>query len=302
MKASKTHALSRKTKGDILFEALLYLLLVMALILTLYPLLYVLSASFSNPMKVLNGELILLPRGLTLQGYTAVFENKDILTGYLNTIFITVVGTALNIALTILAAYPLSRRDLWGRNAMMMGITFTMFFSGGIIPTYLVIQKLGLMGSLWALILPVAVSTYNIIIMRTYFQNSIPFELQEAALIDGCTNFKILLRIILPLSGPIVAVIGLYYAVSHWNAYFNAMMYLTDRGRYPLQLILREILLQNQLSSMMELDMESMAEQALRGEVIKYSVIVVSSLPMLIIYPFVQRFFIKGVMIGAVKG
>ena len=184
----------------------------------------------------------------------------------------------------------------------MFFVTFTMFFSGGIIPTYLIIQKLGLINNLLVLILPTAISTYNLIIMRTYFQTAIPYELQEAAFIDGCSNFKTLWRIILPLSGPILAVIALYYAVGHWNAYFNAMMYLTQRALYPLQLVLKEILVQNQLSAMLEMDTDSALQQALLGETIKYAVIVVSSLPMLVIYPFIQKFFIKGVMIGAIKG
>ena len=204
--------------------------------------------------------------------------------------------------MTILAAYPLSRKDLNGKNIIMVFITITMFFSGGIIPTYLIIQKLGLINNLLVLILPGAISTYNLIIMRTFFQTSIPYELQEAAFIDGCSNSKALLRIILPLSKPIIAVIALYYAVAHWNAYFNAMMYLTKRALYPLQLVLKEILIQSQMTSMLQMDTDSLLQQALLGETIKYSVIVISSLPMLIIYPFIQKFFVKGVMIGAVKG
>lgn len=299
--AKKTSRSSRQTRGERFFDFANTFLLIMVLLLILYPLIYVVSASFSSAKHVISGNVRLFPIEFTLKSYQAVFKNKDILNGFGITILVTVCGTAFNLLLTTLAAYPLSRKDLRGRNLIMFIITITMFFSGGIIPTYLIIQKMGLINNLLVLILPSAISSYNMIIMRTFFQSSIPYELQEAAFIDGCSNTRTLLQIILPLSGPIMAVIALYYAVAHWNAYFNAMMYLTKRPLYPLQLILKEILIQSQMSSMMEMD-DSLFEQAMLGETIKYSVIVVSSLPMLIIYPFIQKFFVKGVMIGAIKG
>ena len=302
MKTRIRVANKRKTKGEILFDAVNIFFLSIILLIIVYPLIYVFSASFSDAQQVVAGNVRLFPVDFTFESYKAVFKNQNILRGFIITVFVTVVGTLFNLILTTLAAYPLSRRDLKGRNVIMFFVTFTMFFSGGISPTYLIIQKLGLINNLLVLILPTAISTYNLIIMRTYFQTAIPYELQEAAFIDGCSNFKTLWRIILPLSGPILAVIALYYAVGHWNAYFNAMMYLTQRALYPLQLVLKEILVQNQLSAMLEMDTDSALQQALLGETIKYAVIVVSSLPMLVIYPFIQKFFIKGVMIGAIKG
>jgi len=212
-------------------------------------------------------------------------------------------GTAINLVMTILAAFPMSRKDLWGRGVMMKLMTFCMFFGGGLIPTYLMISKtLGLMNSWLALMLPGAISVYNMIIMRTFFMTSIPYELHEAADIDGCTPFGTLIRIILPLSGPIIAVIGLYYAVGHWNSYFSALLYINEEKLQPLQLYLRKVLTANNAQALMDMGADEMARQAMRAETIKYSVIVVSSIPMLLMYPFVQKFFVKGVMIGAVKG
>ncbi|MEG0014588.1 MAG: carbohydrate ABC transporter permease [Cellulosilyticaceae bacterium] len=294
--------LVRKTKEEVIFEIVNIILLSIVIIIVLYPLIYVISASLSKPTHVLNGDIMLFPKEISFEAYKGVLENKSILTGYFNSIIIAVVGVLLSLVMTVCGAYPLSRRDLKGGKGIMLLITFTMFFSGGIIPTYLLMGKLNLLNSIWVLILPGAISTYNLIITRTYFMTAIPFEMQEAAMIDGCSNVGVLIKIILPLSAPILAVIGLYYLVGYWNAFFGAMMYITDRAKYPLQLVLREILIQSQTSAMMELDTTTLAEQAMRGEVIKYSVIVVSSLPMLIIYPFIQKFFVKGVMIGAVKG
>ena len=240
---------------------------------------------------------------MTLENYAVVFKNQSIITGYRNSLIILVSGTALNLVMTVLAAFPMSRRDLWGRNVMMKLMTFTMFFSGGLIPTYLLITRtLGLMNSWLALILPGAISVYNMIIMRTYFQTSIPYELQEAADIDGCSPFGVLIRIILPLSGPILAVIGLYYGVGHWNSYFSALLYINREELQPLQLYLRRVLTLNSNQSLLSTGSDEAARQAMRAETIKYAVIVVSSVPMLVIYPFVQKFFVKGVMIGAIKG
>ena len=288
--------------NDRIFNTVNYAILTVILLIILFPLIYTLSASFSDPKMVTSGKLYFLPVGFNLNSYREVFKNRDILTGYRNTLFITAIGTLANMILTVCGAYPLSRKDFYGREVLMMLFSFTMFFSGGIITTFLVVQSLGLMNSWAALILPGAVSTYNLIIMRTYFMNSVPYELQEAAYIDGYSNLGILVRVVLPLSGPILAVIALYYAVGYWNSYFSAMLYISDRSKYPLQLFLREVLIMNQAQNMLDASAEEMARQAMRAETIKYSVIVVSSVPMLILYPFVQKFFVKGVMIGALKG
>ena len=299
----KKHGAKRISKFDATVEVVNIVFLSIIAVIILYPLIYVLSASFSDAMSVTSGKMFLWPVDLTLENYEEVFKNKNIVLGFRNSIIIMVSGTVINLLMTILAAYPLSRRDLWGHSVIMKLITFTMFFNGGLIPSYLLIGKtLGLMDNWLSLILPGAISVYNMIIMRTYFVSSVPFELQEAAEIDGCSMFGILVRIVLPLSGPVIAVIALYYAVGHWNSYFNALLYITSEDLQPLQLYLRKVLTLNNAQSLMQMGADEMARQAMRAETIKYSVIVVSSIPMLIMYPFVQRFFVKGVMIGAIKG
>lgn len=299
----KKHGAKRISKFDATIEVVNIVFLSIIAVIILYPLIYVLSASFSDAMSVTSGKMFLWPVDLTLENYEDVFKNKNIVLGFRNSIIIMVSGTVINLLMTILAAYPLSRRDLWGHSVIMKLITFTMFFNGGLIPSYLLIGKtLGLMDNWLSLILPGAISVYNMIIMRTYFMTSVPFELQEAAEIDGCSMFGILARIVLPLSGPVIAVIALYYAVGHWNSYFNALLYITSEDLQPLQLYLRKVLTLNNAQSLMQMGADEMARQAMRAETIKYSVIVVSSIPMLIMYPFVQRFFVKGVMIGAIKG
>ncbi len=294
---------SRMTGGDIVFEITNVVFLGMITCIILYPLIYVLSASISDPMSVTAGKMLLWPVDLTLENYAEVFKNDNIMRGYRNSLIIMLSGTVLNLVMTVLAAFPVTRKDLWGRNVIMKLMTFCMFFSGGLIPTYLMVSKtLGLMNNWLALILPGAVSVYNMIIMRTFFMSSIPYELQEAADIDGCSPFATLVRVVLPLSGPVLAVIALYYSVGHWNSYFSALLYINKESIQPLQLYLRKVLTANNSQSLMEMGSDEAARAAMRAETIKYSVIVVSSIPMLIIYPFVQRFFVKGVMIGAVKG
>ena len=294
---------ARMSRSDVLFEIVIVVLLSIFSLIIVYPLIYVISASFSDAVSVTAGKMILWPVDVTLSSYAEIFKNKNIMTGYKNSIIILFIGTVYNVAMTILAAYPLSRRTLWGRNVLMKFITFTMFFSGGLIPVYLMVSKtLGLTNSWAALILPGSVSVYNLIIMRTFFSTSIPYELQEAAEIDGASHFLTLTRIILPLSGPIIAVIALYYGVGHWNSYFSALLYIADESKQPLQLFLRKVLIISSSQSLMDMGADEAARQAMRAEVIKYAVIVLSSLPMLILYPFVQRFFVKGVMIGSVKG
>lgn len=284
------------------FETVNIALLALLSAAVLYPLLFVISASVSNPSAVLAGDMWLWPVDISLTGYRKVLENKELLTGYGNTILYTAVGTTVNLIMTVLAAYPLSRSQLWGRNAITALLVFTMFFSGGLIPAYMVVKTLGLNNTMWALILPGAVSVWNIFITRTFFQSSIPGELQEAASIDGCSDTGILLRIVLPLSAPILAVMVLFYAVGHWNAYFNALIYLTDRKLYPLQLFLREILIQGQMEQMVNSGDSSHAQAIMDEEAIKYAAVVVTNLPIFMLYPFLQKYFVKGVMIGALKG
>lgn len=291
-----------ESRGDRIFNIINYTVLILVTIIVMYPLVFVLSASFSDPQTVLQGEMLLWPKGVNLNSYVKIFQNKDIISGFTNTLVYTSLGTFINLAMTILAAYPLSRKDFVGRNAIMALLVFTMFFSGGLIPTYLLIKNLDMLNTLWVMIIPNAVSIWNIIIMRTFFQQSIPGELQEAATIDGCSNIKILTRIILPLSMPIIAVTILFYAVGHWNAFFNALLYLSDKDKFPLQLILREILIQGQTNDMVKMSTESAIKQQREVEGIKYAVLVVANIPVLALYPFLQRYFVKGVMIGAIKG
>lgn len=296
-------AARKRPSEDRIFNIVMYIIAAILIIIVLYPLIFVVSASFSDPHKVMDGEMWLYPKGFTLDAYTKVFQDGQLWNSYKNTVIYTVVGTCINIFLTTLIAYPLSRRDLPGRNLFMFIIVFTMFFQGGIIPSYLIVKNLGMLNSLWAMVIPNAIATYNVIIMRTFFQTSIPWELQEAALIDGCTNFKLFIRVILPLSKPIIAVMILFYAVGHWNAFFNALIYLQSDNLYPLQLVLREILIQNQTSYLSDaLSAFGMAKQTLLAESMKYAIIVIASLPIIAVYPFVQRHFIKGVMIGSLKG
>lgn len=276
-----------------------------ALLLTLYPLIYVISASFSEPTMVTTGQVVLLPVLPTLDGYKTIFEYGPIWTGYRNTIFYTVFGTFINMAVTLPCAYALSRKDLVGRNALSVLFAFTMFFSGGLIPTYLVVKQLNMINTIWALLIPSAMSVWNMIIARTYFQSSIPSGIEEAATIDGCSNVKLFTRIVLPLSQPIIAVLILYYAVGHWNEYFNALIYLSNQEIYPLQLILRSILLLDQMLDMMDSDPEAQKEMMRllqMKEAMKFGIIVLSTLPVMILYPFLQKFFVKGVMVGAIKG
>ncbi|NMM53549.1 carbohydrate ABC transporter permease [Paenibacillus aquistagni] len=291
-----------RSLGDRVFNVVNYVLLSLICIVVLYPLLFVLSASVSNPETVLRGEMWLIPKEFNLDSYTKIFQNKDILMGYGNTILYTAMGTALNLVMTVCAAYPLSRKDFAGRGLITGLIVFTMFFSGGLIPTYLLIKNLNMLDTFWVMIIPNAVSVWNIIIMRTFFQQSIPGEIQEAAMIDGSSHFQTLFRVVLPLSMPIIAVMVLFYAVGHWNAYFNALIYLSSKDKFPLQLILRELLVQSDSGDFIKLTSEAGVRLKMSMEGLKYAVLVVANLPMLILYPFLQRYFVKGIMIGALKG
>ncbi len=283
-----------------IFHIINTIIMVLMIVIMVYPFLHVLFASFSNPAKLMaHRGLLLHPLDATVAAYQQVMKNPMLLRSYVNTIIIVVAGVAINLLLTAIGAYFLSRRNVMFKKPVMVMIVITMYFSGGIIPMYFTVQQLGLMDSLWSLILPSAVNTFNLIIMRTSFA-SIPAELEEAATVDGAGHFTMLFRIIMPVSMAVVAVVTLYYAVGHWNSWFNAMIYLTDRQKFPLQLILREILIQNDTSTMtVNVDI---GEQSLVGDTIKYAIIIVATVPILCIYPFLQKYFVKGVMIGSLKG
>ena len=297
----KRRAKISETRADRVFDVMNYVILTICLLIVAYPLYFIVIASISDPVDVNAGKVFLYPVKVTLDGYRRILEYDSFFTGYRNTLMYTLVGTTVNMALTVPAAYALSRKDLVGRNFFMMLITFTMIFSGGLMPTYLLVRDLNMLDTTWALVVPVAVSAWNLIVARTFFQQTIPDDLLEAAQLDGATNVQFFARIVLPLSKPIIAVLILFYAVSHWNSYSNALYYLRTTGKYPLQLVLRSILFENSMNDMVD-DAANLAAQMRLGDLIKYGVIIASSLPLLILYPFLQRYFIQGIMIGAVKG
>lgn len=295
-----------ETVGDKIFMAINYFLLGIILIVVAYPLIYMVSCSFSSSRAIASGRVFLWPVEPTLIGYKTIFQNKNVMLGYWNSAVYTILGTILSVSLTLLAAYPLSRKDFASGNFIMFIFTFTMFFGGGLIPSYLLMDSLGLTNTRAVMVLPGAVSAYNVIITRTFFRTNIPDELLDAAQIDGCSDFKFFLSIAIPLSKAIIAVIALFYAVGIWNSYFNALIYLNDRKLYPLQMFLREILVQNKVDADMlskaYMNVEDIMARQQVYELLKYSLIVVASLPMLCIYPFIQQYFVKGVMIGSLKG
>lgn len=297
----------KQSRTDRIFDAIVLVLMTLLMLVVLYPLIYIVSASVSDPDMVNQGKIWLYPVGFTLEGYYRVFQDAEILLGYRNTIFYTVVGTLLNLALTLTAAFSLSKKDLAGRNVIMFFIAFTMYFSGGMIPSYLLMKNLGLINSWLVLIVSSGISTYNLIISRTFFQNGVPQDIEEAAFIDGCSPVRAFVSIVLPLSKALIGVMALYYGVSHWNSYFSALIYVTDRSKIPLQLVLREILIEQQMkATMMQaggfVDELLLDAQVRLASLVRFSVIIVSSLPVLIVYPFLQKYFNQGVMIGSIKG
>ena len=298
----KMRSLTKNTIHDYAFDIINYAILGIVLVAVLYPLYFIFIASFSDPDLVNAGEVWLFPRSFTIEGYERLVQEDKIWTGYRNSIIYLIVGTSINLAMTLPAAYALSRKDLLGRKFFMMAITFTMFFIGGLIPRYLIIKDLGILDSIWAMVIPNAVLVWNLIVTRTFFQVTIPEELLDASRIDGCSNMQFFFRVVLPLSKAIIAVIALFYGVGHWNAFFQALIYLRSEELYPLQLVLREILIEAQIAAEMLEESESASDLITIAETIKYGVIIVASLPLLMIYPFVQRFFVQGVMIGAIKG
>ena len=307
--AKRKSRLGRPQGSDRVFVTVNYFLLALFFLITLYPLLYVLSASFSDPAAVSTGKMVLFPVSPSTQGYDFVFAYKDLWRAYGNTVFYTVLGTLVNLAVTIPCAYALSLRYCPFRRTVMVLFMITMYFSGGLIPSYLNISSMGLVNTRVNMLIMGAVSTYNLIVARTFFANTIPWELHEAAFLDGCSDFKTLLKIVLPLSSPIIVVLTMYYGVGHWNSYFSALIYLQDRDKFPLQIILREILTLGTMVSEMAAEgalsaeeIQNLMRQAERADMIKYCIIVVATVPMMIVYPFLQKYFAKGVMIGSVKG
>ncbi len=289
---------NRLSIGDKVFYIIDYIFVALVAIVALYPFIFIFSASVSNSAALGRGEVWLLPRGFNTDAYEIVLEDKAVWSSYGNTIWYVVVGTAINMVLTTFTAYPLSRKNFSGRNKVMMFIAFTMFFSGGLVPSYLLVKKLGLIDTRWAIVIPAGISTWNLIIMRTFFE-SIPQSLHEAATIDGCSELRIMTRIFLPLSLPVLSVMVLFYAVDHWNSYFSALVYLNDQKLYPLQMHLRKILIQYNQNEMLQ---ELTQGRDVVGQSVRYATIIVSTVPILLIYPFLQRYFVKGVMVGAIKG
>ena len=295
-------AQSKKIKvGNVTFDVVNTTILVIVLLIVLYPLYYVLIASFSNPDLVLTGKIFLLPKGFQTESYERVFSNPEIMQGYLNSILYTLVGTCINLAVTLSGGYALSRRDLRGRKGFMIFFTFTMFFGGGTVPTYMLVRKLHLLNTFWAMVIPNAMSVWNLILCRNFFEGNIPSELLEVAQIDGCRNSYFFYRIVLPLSKALIAVMVLFYAVGHWNSYMQPLLYLSDRTKYPLQLVLKNILISSQPDASLA-GMNDRAEMYKQTEMLKYALVVVSSAPMIVLYPFVQKYFVQGVMVGSVKG
>ena len=293
-----------QTRGDKVFGVINAIFIVFITIITLYPLIYVCSASISSPASVTSGRMWLWPTDITFEGYKRILKNSEIWMGYVNTIFYTVVNVAISLAVTLPAAYALTVKALPGRKFIVFVFSVTMFFSGGMIPLYVVCRNLGLVNTLWAVILPSATSMWYIILTRTFFQSTIPHELEEASEIDGCSVFATFLRIVLPLSAPIIAVMALYFGVGRWNSYFGEMIFLRDRTKFPLQLFLREILIVATFSqeNASNADAITMAEQIRIASIIKYATMIVATLPVIAAYPFIQRYFVKGVMIGSIKG
>lgn len=301
--------MKKLSRSDKIFDMINIVLLTLMMLVILYPLYFILIASVSSPTAVNAGEVLLFPKGATLEGYKYVLKDTSIWKGYANTIILTITGTLVNMFLSVTCAYALSKSHLPFIKFIMFAMTFTMFFSGGIIPTYLLVSGLGMRDTIWSLIMPAAVSVYNVILIRTYFMNSVPDEIIQAAKIDGCSEIRALTAVVLPLSKPILVTIALFYGVGHWNQFFQALIYISDKDKFPLQLVLRNMLLMgnNAMTSMLSGGMSGenakyLAELMQQIEILKYAVIIVSVLPVLLVYPFLQKFFMKGIMMGSLKG
>ena len=297
-----------KVQGDFRFDVINMIALTILMLIFFYPMYLCLISAISSPEEVFAGRVLLIPKGFNAEGFQRVLQNDSLWRGYLNSICYTILGTAINLALTMTGAFVLSRKTFALRGVLNWMVLITMFFGGGMIPTYLLVKNLGMLNTVWALVLPGAISTWNLIITRTFISSSIPDELQEAAQIDGCNNARFFVSIVLPNSSTIIAVIGLFYAVDHWLSYWNAMLYITKSEMYPLQLVLRDILLKAEVAlqnaqSGNDLDGGVSIVELLRiSESVKYIVVIAGTLPLLIVFPFVEKYFVKGVMIGSVKG
>lgn len=296
----------KQSKDDFIFDATIFVLLTLVTIIVMYPLYWVVISSISAPAAVSGGKVLWRPVGFTFKGYLEVLKNDSVVRSFMNSVFYTVVGVVVNLLVTLPTAYALSRDEFQGKKIVTTFYMVTMFFGGGLIPTYLVVKNLNLLNSIWALVLPGCMSAYNMIIARTFFKENIPNELYEAAAIDGCTQAKFFFKIVLPLSSSIIAILVLYYGVAHWNSYFSALIYMSKPEHYPLQLVLRNILITNQTAlsqtATTAAERAALLEKQQLIEVMKYSLIIISSIPVLVIYPFIQKHFVKGVMIGSVKG
>lgn len=300
----------KKRKKLTKFDVVDIVILSILFLITLYPLYFIVIASISAPAAVNSGQVLFLPKKLNLDGYKFVLKSGEIWSGYANTVILTLVGTVINLSLTMMGAYALSKSHLPFIRPIMFLFTFTMFFSGGMVPTYLLVSNtLHLRNTMWSMILPGAVSVYNLILVRTYYKTSIQDEIIQAAKIDGCSEFRSFISVVLPLSKPIIATMALFYGVGHWNQFFQALIYISDSSKFPLQLVLRNLLLQGNtaMTSMISGAMSGenakyVAEMMQRAEILKYAVIIISTLPVLVIYPFLQKYFVKGIMAGSLKG
>ena len=295
-----------RCRSDVIYDTILFILLSLVFLVVAYPLYFVIISSVSDPIAVSNGEVTFYPIGFTLDGYREVFKTNTVVRGFLNSLLYTVCGVSVNLLVTLPTGYALSRKDFALKKFVTFFYMLTMFIGGGMMPTYLIVKQTGLLNSMWALIIPGAMGVYNMIVAKTFFSTNIPLELMEAAKLDGCGNTRFFFHIVLPLSGAITAILVLYYGQGHWNSYFSALLYINDREKWPLQLELRNILLLNTNTMTKEFITEEMRKEQARREALanmmKYSLIIISSIPMLIVYPFVQKHFVKGVMIGSGKG
>ena len=300
--ALRTQKRIRHSKDDKVFFAVSYFIVILLTLLVLYPLIYILSCSFSSPEAVSSGRVVLWPVEPSVAGYQRVFNNARVWTGYKNTLVYTGLGTCINVFMTLICAYPLARKKLPGKGFFTFLFTFTMLFNGGMIPNYLVMRELHILNSMWVMVLPGAIGISQMIVTRTFIRNTIPDDLLEAAQIDGCNDIRFFWQFVLPLSKAVIAVIAMQYAIGHWNSYFNAFLYLSDNAKYPLQMFLREILVMSQIDTSDIADPETAVAMQGMADLLKYSLIVVSTAPILCIYPFIQKYFVRGVMMGSLKG
>lgn len=302
MKINEKKTRRKMNTSDKVFYSVTGVVIFFLTLVVLYPIIYIVSASFSSGAAVAEGAVWLWPVDFSLEAYKAVLDYSDIWIGYRNTIFYVVVGTTLNVSMEMICAYPLARKNLWGRDAISFFLAFTMLFGGGMIPGYLLVKGLGMLNTPWALIIPGAMSVYNVIVTRSFIQSNVPDELLEASQIDGCSDFQFFFQVLLPLSKAILAVLTLWHAVGHWNSYFSAFLYITDKRLYPLQIFLKEILVQNNMNTEVVADIKETLQMQNMKNLLKYAVIVVSTVPLFAFYPIVQKHFVKGVTIGSVKG